>query len=437
MKVKHRAISKVVGPLVFIEGVKGIKYGEMVEVEVKEGARRIGQVIEVKKDIAIAQVLGGTSGISKESTISKTGHSLEMPLSKEMLGRVFDGLGNPLDGGREIRSEKKMDINGSPMNPVSRAKPEDFIETGISCIDTMLSIVRGQKIPIFSGSGLPHNKIAAQIVRQAKIAEKEKFVVIFAAIGITSSEAEFFINDFQRADILDHTIVFMSLADEPSITRLATPRFALTAAEYFAYELKNHVLVVLNDMRNYCEALREVSLARGEIPGRRAYPGYMYTDLATLFERSGKLKGEDCSITQIPVLTMPADDITHPIPDLTGYITEGQVVLSRDLSIKGVYPPIEVIPSLSRLMNSGIGKGRTREDHAEISNRLYTAYAEGMSSRDLAVVMGEGSLTERERKFLKFADVFEKNFLNQGPYERRSIEESLDLALETLSILGD
>ena len=434
---EYTTVTEVSGPLMIVEGVEGVAYSEIVEIETPTGERRRGQVLEVKEDLAVVQVFEGTSDLNTETTkIRFTGETAKIGVSLDMMGRIFDGTGKPIDGGPEIIPEKELDINGSPMNPAAREFPAEFIQTGISTIDGMNTLVRGQKLPIFSGSGLPHNELAAQIARQAKVlAEESEFAVIFAAMGITHEEANYFMRDFERTGALERVTVFMNLADDPAIERIITPRMALTTAEYFAFEHDMHVLVILTDLTNYCEALREISAAREEVPGRRGYPGYMYTDLASLYERAGRIVGKEGSITQMPILVMPQDDITHPIPDLTGYITEGQIVLSRDLHRKGIYPPVDVLPSLSRLMSGGIGEGRTREDHSGVSDQLYSAYAEGRDLRDLMAVVGEDALTERDRKFLKFADEFEKRFITQARDEDRSIEETLNLGWELLSLL--
>ncbi|MDI6702982.1 ATP synthase subunit B [Methanothermobacter wolfeii] len=434
---EYTTVTEVSGPLMIVEGVEGVAYSEIVEIETPTGERRRGQVLEVKEDLAVVQVFEGTSDLNTETTkIRFTGETAKIGVSLDMMGRIFDGTGKPIDGGPEIIPEKELDINGSPMNPAAREFPAEFIQTGISTIDGMNTLVRGQKLPIFSGSGLPHNELAAQIARQAKVlAEESEFAVIFAAMGITHEEANYFMRDFERTGALERVTVFMNLADDPAIERIITPRMALTTAEYFAFEHDMHVLVILTDLTNYCEALREISAAREEVPGRRGYPGYMYTDLASLYERAGRIVGKEGSITQMPILVMPQDDITHPIPDLTGYITEGQIVLSRDLHRKGIYPPVDVLPSLSRLMSGGIGEGRTREDHSGVSDQLYSAYAEGRDLRDLMAVVGEEALTERDRKFLKFADEFEKRFITQARDEDRSIEETLNLGWELLSLL--
>ncbi len=434
--IEYTSVKSIAGPLLIVEGVEGAAYGEIVEVICPDGEKRMGQVLEARDGLAVVQVFEGTTGLNTENTkVRFTGKTAKIGVSTEMLGRIFNGRGKPIDGGPEIVPEMELDINGYPLNPVSRKFPEDFIQTGISTIDGMNTLVRGQKLPIFSGSGLPHNQLAAQIARQAKVrGEGEKFAVVFAAMGITSEEANFFMEEFRRTGALERAVVFINLANDPAIERILTPRMALTVAEYLAFEKDMHVLVILTDMTNYCEALREISAARNEVPGRRGYPGYMYTDLATIYERAGRVKNKKGTITQIPILTMPDDDITHPIPDLTGYITEGQIVLSRELHRKGIYPPIDVLPSLSRLAGSGQGPGKTREDHKKVVNQAYAAYAEGRSLRDLVAVVGEEALTERDKAYLRFADEFEKKFVNQGD-EDRSIEETLDLLWELLAIL--
>lgn len=436
---EYKTIERIAGPLVFVKKVKDVAYGEVVEVILSNGERRMGQVLDSSEDIVVVQIFEGTSGIDKENTkIKFTGEVIKLPVSLDMLGRIFNGRGEPIDGGPEIVPEKEMDIIGSAINPYSRAPPSEFIQTGISAIDGMNTLVRGQKLPIFSGSGLPHNEIALQIARQAKVVGKdEKFAVVFAAMGITHEEAQRFIDDFEETGALERAVVFLNLADDPAVERLITPRLALTTAEYLAFDKNMHVLVILTDMTNYCESLREIAAAREEVPGRRGYPGYMYTDLATIYERAGRIKGKKGSITQIPILTMPGDDITHPIPDLTGYITEGQIVLSRELHRKGLYPPIDVLPSLSRLMNAGIGKGKTREDHKQVSDQLYALYAEGRDLRGLVAIVGEEALSERDKLVLKFADRFEKEFVQQGRKEDRSIEETLKIAWNLLSMLPE
>lgn len=436
---EYTTVSEVAGPLMIVEGVEGVAYNEIVDIETPAGQMRRGQVLEVKGDIAVVQVFEGTRDLNTATTkVRFTGETAHIGVSLDMLGRVFSGTGNPIDGGPEIIPEKELDINGAPMNPSARDFPAEFIQTGISTIDGMNTLVRGQKLPIFSGSGLPHNELAAQIARQAKVlAEETEFSVIFAAMGITHEEANYFMRDFERTGALERVTVFMNLADDPAIERIITPRMALTTAEYFAFEHDMHVLVILTDMTNYAEALREISAARDEVPGRRGYPGYMYTDLASLYERAGRIGGKEGSITQMPILVMPQDDITHPIPDLTGYITEGQIVLSRELHRKGIYPPVDVLPSLSRLMSGGIGEERTREDHSGVSDQLYSAYAEGRDLRDLMAVVGEEALTERDRKFLTFADDFEAKFITQSRDEDRTIQETLDLGWELMSILPE
>ena len=432
---EYTTVSEVAGPLMVVQGVEGAAYNEIVEIETPAGENRTGQVLEVKEDIAVVQVFEGTSDLNTESTkVRFTGETAKIGLSTDMLGRIFNGIGKPIDGGPDIIPDQELDVNGSPMNPSAREFPAEFIQTGISTIDGMNTLVRGQKLPIFSGSGLPHNELAAQIARQAKvIAEDSEFAVIFGAMGITHEEANFFMNEFEQTGALERVTVFMNLADDPAIERIMTPKMALTTAEYLAFEKGMHVLVILTDITNYCEALREISSARNEVPGRRGYPGYMYTDLAGMYERAGRIN--EGSITQMPILVMPQDDITHPIPDLTGYITEGQVVLSRELDRTGIYPPVDVLPSLSRLMSGGIGEGRTREDHSGVSDQLYAAYAEGRDLRDLTAVVGEEALTDRDRKFLKFADEFEDKFIRQSKDEDRSIQETLDLGWKLLSIL--
>lgn len=434
---EYTTVTEVSGPLMIVEGVEGVAYNEIVEIETPTGENRRGQVLEVKKDVAVIQVFEGTSDLNTKTTKTRfTGETAKIGVSLDMLGRIFDGTGKPMDGGPEIIPEKELDINGSPMNPSAREFPAEFIQTGISTIDGMNTLVRGQKLPIFSGSGLPHNDLAAQIARQAKVVgEDTEFAVIFAAMGITHEEANFFMNDFERTGALERVTVFMNLADDPAIERILTPKMALTTAEYLAFEHDMHVLVILTDLTNYCEALREISAARDEVPGRRGYPGYMYTDLAGIYERAGRIAGQEGSITQMPILVMPQDDITHPIPDLTGYITEGQIVLSRELHRKGIYPPVDVLPSLSRLMSGGIGDERTREDHSGVSDQLYSAYAEGRDLRDLVAVVGEEALTERDQKFLQFAEEFEKQFITQAKDEDRTIEETLDLGWKLLSLL--
>lgn len=436
---EYTTVAEVAGPLMIVEGVEGVAYSEIVDIETPSGEKRRGEVLEVKGDLAVVQVFEGTRDLNTSTTkVRFTGETAHIGVSLDMLGRVFSGTGNPIDGGPEIIPEMELDINGAPMNPSAREFPAEFIQTGISTIDGMNTLVRGQKLPIFSGSGLPHNELAAQIARQAKVlAEETEFSVIFAAMGITHEEANYFMRDFERTGALERVTVFMNLADDPAIERIITPRMALTTAEYFAFEHNMHVLVILTDMTNYAEALREISAARDEVPGRRGYPGYMYTDLASIYERAGRIVGKEGSITQMPILVMPQDDITHPIPDLTGYITEGQIVLSRELHRKGIYPPVDVLPSLSRLMSGGIGPERTREDHSGVSDQLYSAYAEGRDLRDLMAVVGEEALTERDRKFLTFADDFEAQFITQSRDEDRTIQETLDLGWKLLSVLPE
>ena len=434
---EYTTVSEVSGPLMVVEGVEGVAYNEIVEIEAPTGEHRRGQVLEVKDDVAVVQVFEGTTDLNTLNTkVRFTGETAKIGVSKDMMGRIFDGTGKPIDGGPEIIPEKELDINGNPMNPASREFPAEFIQTGISTIDGMNTLVRGQKLPIFSGSGLPHNDLAAQIAKQAKVVgSDDEFAVIFAAMGITHEEANFFMRDFERTGALEKVTVFMNLADDPAIERILTPKMALTTAEYMAFELGMHVLVILTDLSNYCEALREISAARDEVPGRRGYPGYMYTDLAGIYERAGRIAGKDGSITQMPILVMPQDDITHPIPDLTGYITEGQIVLSRDIHRKGIYPPVDVLPSLSRLMSGGIGGDKTRDDHSGVSDQLYSAYAEGRNLRDLVAVVGEDALTERDQSFLAFAQAFEDEFITQAKDEDRSIVETLDLGWKLLTIL--
>ena len=436
---EYTKVSEIRGPLLVVEGVSRVAYDEVVEVELPSGEKRRGRVLEVARNVAIVQVFEGTTGISTVGTkVRFLGKTLEMPVSEDMLGRTFDAVGRPIDGGPEIIAEEKYDVNGAPINPAVRAYPEDFIQTGVSAIDGMNTLVRGQKLPIFSGSGLPHNELAAQIARQATVrGEEEEFSVVFAAIGIKYDDYMFFRRFFEETGAMKRVAMFVNLANEPAMLRLVAPRAALTLAEYLAYERDMHVLVILTDMTNYAEALREISAAREEVPGRQGYPGYMYSDLASIYERAGRVHGRKGSITQMPILTMPNDDITHPIPDLTGYITEGQIVLSRELYDRGIYPPINVLMSLSRLMKEGIGPGKTREDHAQVSDQLYAAYSRGVELRSLAAVVGEESLSEVDRKFLKFADTFERRFLSQGVRENRSIEQTLDLAWEVLAELPE
>ena len=437
MQKEYRTVINIAGPLLLVEGVDNVKYDELVEIELSTGEVRNGKVLEINKDIALVQVFEGTEGLDTGQTkIRFQGHGLEVNVSEEMLGNVFDGLGRPAKGGIEIIPKKRLNINGNPINPYGRDYPLDFIQTGVSAIDGLNTLVRGQKLPIFSASGLPHAKLGAQIVRQAKVlAGEEDFAIIFGAMGITYEEANFFIENFKKTGAIERTVLFINLANDPAIERIATPRVALTAAEYLAFECHYHVLVILTDLTNYCESLREVSAARKEVPGRRGYPGYLYTDLASIYERAGRLKDEKGSITLIPILSMPEDDKTHPIPDLTGYITEGQIILSRELHRKGIYPPIDVLPSLSRLRDKGIGKGKTREDHVGLASQIFAAYARGKEVRELVVILGEAALTELDRQFLKFADAFEDKFVKQDEYENRSIEETLNIGWELLKIL--
>ncbi|PZL73700.1 V-type ATP synthase subunit B [Enterococcus plantarum] len=434
---EYRTINEVVGPLMIVEKVEGVKYEELIEVRMQNGEIRRGQVLEINGDKAMVQIFEGTSGINlRDSKVRFLGHPLELGVSEDMVGRIFDGLGRPKDNGPEILPEKMVDINGEVINPVARDYPDEFIQTGISAIDHLNTLVRGQKLPVFSGSGLPHKELAAQIARQANVLNSdEEFAVVFAAIGITFEEAEFFMEDFRQTGAIDRSVMFMNLANDPAIERIATPRMALTAAEYLAYEKGMHVLVIMTDMTNYCEALREIAAARREVPGRRGYPGYLYTNLAKLYERAGRIRGLKGSVTQIPILTMPEDDKTHPIPDLTGYITEGQIILSRDLYKSGIQPPIDVLPSLSRLKDKGTGEGKTRIDHAPTMNQLFAAYAQGKQAKELAVVLGESALSEVDKIYAKFADRFEKEYVNQGFYANRSINETLDLGWELLSML--
>ena len=437
MLKEYRTVTEVVGPLMAVEGVEGVKYEELVEIELQTGERRRGRVLEIDGDKAMVQLFEGSTGINlKGTSVRFLGKPLELGVSESMIGRIFDGLGRPKDGGPEIIPEVRKDINGVPINPVSRNYPSEFIQTGISAIDGLNTLVRGQKLPIFSGSGLPHAELAAQIARQARVVGKDdKFAVVFGAIGITFEEAQFFIDDFKKTGAIDRAVLFMNLANDPAIERIATPRMALTCAEYLAFDQGMHVLVILTDITNYAEALREISAARKEVPGRRGYPGYLYTDLSTLYERAGRIKGRGGSITQIPILTMPEDDKTHPIPDLTGYITEGQIILSRDLYKRGIEPPIDVLPSLSRLKDKGIGRDKTREDHADTMNQLFAAYATGKEAKELSVILGESALSESDKAFADFADAFEKRYVSQGYHVNREITDTLDLGWELLTIL--
>ena len=435
--IEYTTVSEVAGPLMIVEGVKDVAYNEVVKIRTSTGESRTGQVLEAFTDKAVVQVFEGTRGLDTHKTsVRFIGETMKLGVSKDILGRVFDGTGNPIDDAPQIIPEERRDINGNPINPYSREYPREFIQTGISSIDGLNTLVRGQKLPIFSGSGLPHNELAAQIARQAKVLGKaEKFAVVFCAMGITFEEANLFIKDFENTGALERTVMFLNLADDPTIERIILPRMALTCAEYLAFDLNMHVLVILTDLTNYAEALREIAAAREEVPGRRGYPGYMYTDLATIYERAGRIKGKRGSITQIPMLTMPDDDITHPIPDLTGYITEGQIVLDRSLHKKDIYPPIAVLPCLSRLMDRGIGEDRTRADHAGVSNQLYASYSEGCDLRDLVAIVGEDALSDRDKSFLRFADEFEKRFVTQDSHEDRSIEQTLTIGWDLFSIL--
>jgi len=437
MLKEYRSIAEVAGPLMLVQGVEGVTYNELGEIELANGEIRRCKVLEVDGSNAVVQLFENPVGINlSDSKVRFLGRGLELPVSMDMLGRVFDGLGRPKDGGPEIIPDERVDINGLPINPAARDYPSEFIQTGISAIDGLNTLVRGQKLPIFSASGLPHAQLAAQIARQAKVLGTEsKFAVVFAAVGITFEEADFFVNDFKRTGAIDRAVLFMNLANDPAVERIATPRMALTAAEYLAFEKDMHVLVIITDITNYAEALREVSAARKEVPGRRGYPGYLYTDLATIYERAGRKKGKKGSITLIPILTMPEDDKTHPIPDLTGYITEGQIILSRELSKKGITPPIDVLPSLSRLKDKGIGEGKTREDHANTMNQLFAAYARGKEAKELAVILGDAALTDVDKLYAKFADRFEAEYVSQGFETDRTIEETLDLGWKLLSIL--
>ena len=433
---EYRTIREVSGPLMIVKNVEGVTYDELAELELPNGEVRHCKVLECSGDTAVVQLFENSAGINlKDSKIRFLGHPLELAVSEDMLGRVFDGMGHPKDGGPEVLAAEMKDINGLPMNPAARDYPNEFIQTGISTIDGLNTLVRGQKLPIFSGSGLPHAQLAAQIARQAKVKSGGNFAVVFAAIGITFEEAQYFVEDFKRTGAIERTVLFTNLANDPAVERIATPRMALTCAEYLAFECGMHVLVIMTDITNYAEALREVSAARREVPGRRGYPGYLYTDLASLYERAGRIRGKEGSITQIPILTMPEDDKTHPIPDLTGYITEGQIILSRELYKKGVTPPIDVLPSLSRLKDKGIGRGKTREDHADTMNQLFAAYARGKECKELSAILGEAALSDTDKLYAKFAEEFEKKYVSQGFTTARSIEETLDTGWELLRIL--
>ena len=434
---EYRTVTEVVGPLMMVEGVEGVKYDELVEIEMHTGEKRRGKVLEIDGSKAMVQIFEGSTGINLKGTKVKfLGKPLEIGVSEDMLGRVFDGMGRPNDGGPNIIPEERRDINGEVINPVARDFPSEFIQTGISAIDGLNTLVRGQKLPIFSSSGLPHAQLAAQIARQAKVLNSDaKFAVVFSAIGITFEEAQFFIDEFKETGAIDRSVLFMNLASDPAIERIATPRMALTTAEYLAYDKGMHVLVIMTDITNYAEALREISAARKEVPGRRGYPGYLYTDLSTLYERAGRLKGKEGSITQIPILTMPEDDKTHPIPDLTGYITEGQIILSRELNKRGIVPPIDVLPSLSRLKDKGIGKNKTREDHADTMNQLFSAYAQGKQAKELSAILGESALSDIDKKLAKFAEAFEKEYISQGFTTNRTIDETLNLGWKLLNMI--
>lgn len=434
---EYKTIREVVGPLMLVEKVSGVKYDELVEIRQANGSIKYGKVLEVDNDTALVQLFESSQGLKIDDAKAVfLGHGVELDLSPDILGRVFSGMGRPIDDKGAIIPEQSRDINGNPLNPVARDFPSEFIQTGISAIDGLNTLVRGQKLPIFSGSGLPHAKLAAQIARQATVrGSDEEFAVVFAAVGITFEEAEYFIEDFRKTGAIERTVMFVNLANDPAIERIATPRMAITAAEYLSEELGMHVLVILTDLTNYAEALREVSSARKEVPGRRGYPGYMYTDLASLYERAGRIRGRAGSITQIPILSMPEDDITHPIPDLTGYITEGQIIVSRQLNLKNLTPPIDVLPSLSRLKDKGIGKGKTREDHADVMNQLFSSYARGKESKELSTILGEAALSNIDKLYAQFSDEFENRYISQGFETNRTIEETLDLSWELLRIL--
>ena len=433
---EYKTISQIAGPLVFVKKTEPIAYGELVSVRLSDGSMKRGEVLDTSDDIVVVQIYEGTTGIDRDASVRFLGETMKMPVSKDMLGRILTGAGEPLDGGPAITPEKKLDIVGAAINPWARDNPSDFIQTGISTIDCMNTLVRGQKLPIFSGSGLPHNDLALQIARQAKVrGENEEFAVVFIAMGITNEEKQTFMKEFERTGALKNAVVFLNLADDPAAERIITPRLGLTTAEYMAFDLGMQVLVIMTDVTNYCEALRQIGAAREEVPGRRGYPGYMYTNLAQLYERAGRIKGKKGSVTQIPILSMPGDDITHPIPDLSGYITEGQIVMSRELHRAGIYPPVNVSSSLSRLMGGGTGEGKTREDHKGVSDQLYAAYAEGKDLRGLVAIVGEESLSEKDRKLLHFADLFEDKFVRQGHDEDRSIEDSLSIAWDLIATL--
>lgn len=437
---EYRTTTEIAGPLMLVEGVSGVTYEELAEIELPGGERRHGRVLEIDGSRALVQIFEGSSGADiADSTVRFLGRGVELGVSSSMLGRIFDGQGRPrapFDTSPPVVPERMLNINGAPLNPYARDYPAEFIQTGFSSIDGINTLVRGQKLPVFSGSGLPHSAVAAQIARQARVlGEGEAFAVVFAALGITFEEADYFIRDFRRTGAMDRAVVFLNLANDPAIERIATPRMALTAAEYLAYEKDMHILVILTDMTNYCDALREISAARKEVPGRRGYPGYLYTDLSTIYERAGRIKGRKGSITQIPILTMPEDDKTHPIPDLTGYITEGQLILNRELHKRGVYPPMDVMESLSRLKDKGIGRGKTREDHSDLFNQLMAAYSSGKNARELAVILGTAALSDLDQLYLKFAEEYERRYISQGESDNRGIEETLDLGWQLLKIL--
>jgi V/A-type H+-transporting ATPase subunit B len=437
MLKEYRTVSEIAGPLMVVENVKGVKFDELVQIRMDSGEIRQGQVLEVSDDYAVVQVFEGTSNLSAEESKARfLGTGLTLGVSPDMMGRVFNGLGKPKDNGPQIIPDKRIDVNGEAINPMARDFPDEFIQTGISTIDHLNTLVRGQKLPIFSASGLPHKEIAAQIARQATVPSQEgNFAIVFAAIGIPFEEAEFFVEEFRKTGALDRSVLFMNLANDPAIERIATPKMALTAAEYLAFEKGMHVLVIMTDMTNYCEALREISAARREVPGRRGYPGYLYTNLATLYERAGRLMDKEGSVTQIPILTMPDGDKTHPIPDLTGYITEGQIILSRDLYKRNINPPVDILPSLSRLKDKGTGEGKTRRDHAATMNQIYAAYSDGKAAKELSIVLGESALSDIDKKYARFADLFEKEYVNQGFETNRTIEETLDLGWKLLATL--
>ncbi len=438
MPKEYRTVRDIAGPLVFVEKTEWAAYGELVEVGLADGTRKRGQVLDSSKDIVVVQVFEGTAGIDRSATVKFLGETIKLSVSREMLGRILSGSGEPIDGGPPIVPEKRLEIVGAAINPYSREHPSEFIQTGISTIDGNNTLVRGQKLPLFSGPGLPHNEVALQIARQAKVlGSKEPFAVVFAAMGITHEEARTFMDDFERTGALKRAVLFLNLADDPAVERLITPRMALTAAEFLAFEVGMHILVILTDMTNYAEALRQIGAAREEVPGRRGYPGYTYTDLATLYERAGRIHGKSGSITQIPIMAIPDDDWTHPIADLTGYITEGQIAISRELHRKGIYPPVDPLPSLSRLMDAGIGPGQTREDHKQVSDQIYAAYAEGKDVRGLVAIVGKEALSERDRKMLEFADRFEQEFIRQGSEEDRPVEATLEIGWKLLAAIDE